>query len=399
MVKMGFLRNFVTLRILLLYIVIGIVISYHYTMRNQMPQHRIKTGHLDGRDVSDLNRKDKFSVATFLHRNLSHLKVSKAPNLMALQKLAEAQKAATDRENKLSAAMASEKQTSNISELTSHPVPRQPKMILGDSEFCQREPNLRYLIYVHSSPPNVDRRSNIRTTWGNSHLFQNNQTKILFVFGKAKKREAQRIVMDEFKRYGDIIQGDFDDTYKNLTYKGILALHFITIYCKNVKFVIKSDDDTFCNIFHLERVAENQTGNFLACQHYHSNMPILRDPETCMKWCVEKDELPGQQHFPHYCAGALWMTTYGVVKHLYQASYETNFFWIDDVFISGLLLRKAVRRISIKDVSLPLKGRFNRDNMDLTAIYINHSTREDMELMWQSVLGSLTASEKSRLNV
>lgn len=51
----------------------------------------------------------------------------------------------------------------------------------------------------------------------------------------------------ENDRYHDILQGSFKDTYRNMTYKHIMALKWVLYYCPEVRYVLKSDDDTFVN--------------------------------------------------------------------------------------------------------------------------------------------------------
>ena len=51
----------------------------------------------------------------------------------------------------------------------------------------------------------------------------------------------------ENDRYHDLLQGSFKDTYRNMTYKHIMALKWVLYYCPGVRYVLKSDDDTFVN--------------------------------------------------------------------------------------------------------------------------------------------------------
>lgn len=74
------------------------------------------------------------------------------------------------------------------------------------------------LIYVHTSPENFNQRQTIRETWGKRSMFPNNR--ILFTMGATPKQEVNKLLALEFNYYNDIIQEDFTDSYKNLTYKG-----------------------------------------------------------------------------------------------------------------------------------------------------------------------------------
>ena len=60
----------------------------------------------------------------------------------------------------------------------------------------------------------------------------------------------------EFERYEDLVQGNFIDSYKNLTLKAVLGLRWLSQYCSDAPFAIKTDDDTFLNIFEMVRLME-----------------------------------------------------------------------------------------------------------------------------------------------
>jgi hypothetical protein len=80
----------------------------------------------------------------------------------------------------------------------------------------------------------------------------------------------------------------------------------------------------------------------VVCPLWKENtMPILRDPKDCMQWCVGENELPGRTHFPQYCAGLGFVLSRELVLALYRASLSIPFFWIDDVYITGLLMAHA----------------------------------------------------------
>jgi len=58
----------------------------------------------------------------------------------------------------------------------------------------------------------------------------------------------------EFERHKDLVQGNFIDSYRNLTLKAVLGLRWLSQYCRQAPFVIKTDDDTFINIFEIVRL-------------------------------------------------------------------------------------------------------------------------------------------------
>lgn len=52
----------------------------------------------------------------------------------------------------------------------------------------------------------------------------------------------------EDKLYGDLIVGNFVDSYSNLTLKTLSMLEWVDTYCPRVPKFLKTDDDMFINI-------------------------------------------------------------------------------------------------------------------------------------------------------
>jgi hypothetical protein len=105
------------------------------------------------------------------------------------------------------------------------------------------------LVYVHSGPTNYQRRIVIRETWATRTLFPD--LRLVFMIGKTLDQNLMKAIQYENELYQDIVQEDFIDSYKNLTYKGIMALKWISIYCSKTKYVLKVDDDIVVNTFTL----------------------------------------------------------------------------------------------------------------------------------------------------
>jgi len=206
---------------------------------------------------------------------------------------------------------------------------------------------LSWVIGIHSTPEQSDRRRLLRETWANISLLRQNVFRTFFVMGRAGD-VYQKNVQAEFEQYRDIVQGDFVDVSRNATLKGLLALHYVAHYCTVAKYFIKANDDTFLNIFSTMQLFEE------SAMHQHtvicalwkdSTMPILRAPQECMPWCVAADELPGRTHFPQYCAGLAFALSRELVSALYSASLSAPYFWIDDVYITGLLIPEVSKKL------------------------------------------------------
>ena len=124
---------------------------------------------------------------------------------------------------------------------------------------------------------------------------------------------------------------------RNLTYKAIAALRWIAIHCKRVDYILKADDDIFVNIFNLQRRifelhSTSIRSRLLLCRVW-SRAPVARYG----KWAISHGELPVKV-YPNYCAGLAYIQTADVARALYRMSLRISFFWIDDVYVTGLLV-------------------------------------------------------------
>jgi len=204
---------------------------------------------------------------------------------------------------------------------------------------------LSWVVGIHTTPEQSDRRKLLRETWANVSLFRQNVFQRFFVMGRAS--DGQESIQAEFEQYRDIVQGDFVDVTRNATLKGLLALRYVARHCTNAKYYIKSNDDTFLDIFSMMQMFESAAAYqaTVICPLWKDNtMPILRKPADCMQWCVADDELPGRTHFPQYCASVAFALSRELVSALYTASLLTPYFWIDDVYITGLLMPEVSKK-------------------------------------------------------
>lgn len=213
--------------------------------------------------------------------------------------------------------------------------------ILENPTLCSSVRNLNIIVIVHTSPDHKERRLSIRNTWANDAFYHHlGNVRTVFLLGKSKDQNIQNQIKEEFKRYGDLLQGDFIDDYHNLTLKGVMAYKWLTERCRNAELVLKVDDDISVDMFKMFNVyfpkyrLENMT---IICNHIlEKTMGILRKNDS--KWYVSNDHFRGLGAYPtDYCSGFLVLFTNDLIPALYQSSKVTPFFWVDDVYLYGLV--------------------------------------------------------------
>ena len=127
-------------------------------------------------------------------------------------------------------------------------------------------------------------------------------TKAVFIVGDAKNTTINRLLVEEFKLYGDIVQEDFIDTYTNLTIKTIAAMKWGSLFCNGAKFMLKIDDDLIVNSHALMPFVESYDKPLrktILCLINHKSL-VIRDPTS--KFYVTK-KMFNEEFYQTYCNG------------------------------------------------------------------------------------------------
>lgn len=195
---------------------------------------------------------------------------------------------------------------------------------------------------VHTAPSHYAKRQAIRDTWAT-------MIPTLFFMGLPDSNVTQNNIVLENQLYNDIVQGDFVDCYRNLTYKHVMVLKWTLYYCPSARYLLKSDDDTFVNAPYLLEILNHRLSplgarNLLMCR---VNLGTLVKRSYRSKWRVTYSEYPNRW-YPNYCQG--WVIIYSpdVVYKLYTEAQVTPYFWIDDVHITGTIAVK--QNITLTDL-------------------------------------------------
>ena len=227
--------------------------------------------------------------------------------------------------------------------VTSEPMcnPHDFHFVTNPKKLCSNR-NLTYFIYIHSAPQNYHKRQMVRQTWGSKASLMRYNMRLAFFMGTVDDVKVMDAVEMESSHYGDIVVENFMDSYRNLTYKAIAALKWISLYCPNSTYVIKSDDDIFIDMPKLidymngSDVKKHGTKNVIMCNQW-LRMKVIRDKKS--KWYISKQEFP-DDFFQPYCSGSVFVMTSDVVPAMFNASFYTKFFWVDDFYVTGLLVKR-----------------------------------------------------------
>jgi len=206
------------------------------------------------------------------------------------------------------------------------------------------------VVLVHSAPANVVKRQVIRETWGSGsssgNAVDHHSFLLLFLIGAVNSTDLQEQIDDENDSYGDLVQGNFIDAYRNMTYKHVMALKWFVYNCPQARFLLKTDDDVFINMpllySYLEATpaqpaSQLQRERLLFCNKIE-RAKVKRTFRS--KWRVSYAEYK-DKYFSNHCPGFSILYSADVVFQLYQEAQKLQYFWIDDVHITGTVASNA----------------------------------------------------------
>ena len=232
---------------------------------------------------------------------------------------------------------------------------RSQKNLILNEKLCSNLDDLFIVVLVHSAVDHFERRTFIRRTWGNISMFEFHRFRIVFILGKPDKETYQIAINLENNQYGDIVQGTFLDTYRNLTHKALLGLRWVTENCKQAHFVLKVDDDVVINTPSLVKLLTNKytrVNRTIYCAEVRPKGKSFIHRGG--KYKVEKTQFPYMTRWPvKYCPGRFLLYTSDIIEHLLGAVNQAPFLWLDDVYVTGLLAAKVghVNHLKAEDIS------------------------------------------------
>ncbi|XP_047736810.1 beta-1,3-galactosyltransferase 5-like [Hyalella azteca] len=152
---------------------------------------------------------------------------------------------------------------------------------------------------------------------------------------KKHPRVHQSKIDEENNKFNDIVQGNFLDHYRNLTYKTVMGLTWATRFCSRAAFIIKMDDDITVNFFHVRQLLQTRYANIknvLLGRALIKTKPFRRNS----KWQVTQEEYVGDE-YPTYINGWFYMIPMETVRKLVANAHRFRYFWLEDVFVTGIM--------------------------------------------------------------
>ena len=210
------------------------------------------------------------------------------------------------------------------------------KYIMNEPEICKTPPVL--IIVVCTAVQNVFPRTGVRLTWGSTKILEPYNSTLVFLVGQVKSKLLQEKLEDENRQHHDIVQADFIDSYKNLTLKSIALLHWVKTFCARSTYVLKADDDMYVSIPNLIEALRKMTQPKFILGHVFQRSKPIQNKRS--KWYTPLKEF-SEKFYPKYVSGTTYAVSTSAVADLYSTSLGVKLFWLEDVYTTGLLARKA----------------------------------------------------------
>ncbi|KAL1426477.1 hypothetical protein MTO96_018282 [Rhipicephalus appendiculatus] len=216
--------------------------------------------------------------------------------------------------------------------------------------------------------------------------------KVVFMLGRPHSDTVQDRIVREDATHGDIVQGDFVDTYKNLTLKSLMMLRWAKSYCPNTKYLLKIDDDVLLNVWDfvvtLYRLLANKRRRTIwgmVCTH---SRPARRRKGRYGKWYVPKWMYP-KATYPDYANGPAYLISGDSVSLLLRSVSAVPYFFIEDVYVTGLVAEKAGIRRENDSGYAPSRKRNIRPCRKPRVVASHGWSPRNLRLAWRKMVGRI----------
>lgn len=243
-------------------------------------------------------------------------------------------------------------------QMREYPTLLRPDGVCGAGAKDEKDPPL-LLLAIKTTELNFKNRQAIRQTWGRAGWVTRWKTnssrgeegggyvRRVFLLGKENPEElgvdVSELVQLESRRYGDILQWDFKDTFFNLTLKDVLFWSWFSQSCGETQFVFKGDDDVFVNtpkiITYLQEQLKTPSSHKTMMEFMVGDVIGAAKPHRVNK---SKYFIPDSFYrglYPAYAGGGGVVYSGQLTKRLHHVSKRVHLFPIDDVYVGMCMVQ------------------------------------------------------------
>uniref|UniRef100_A0A146LQ42 Hexosyltransferase n=2 Tax=Lygus hesperus TaxID=30085 RepID=A0A146LQ42_LYGHE len=198
--------------------------------------------------------------------------------------------------------------------------------------------NVKYVQIITSYAGEVTARSALRRAYPSSELLGLGISRV-FLLARTRNKTTdvtQAALEDENRKFGDLLQGSFYESYRNLTYKHAMGLKWASNLCPQIKYILKMDDDIVVDLYRVLDVvrAYERNSTFDLMGYVFDHLRPIRMKAN--KWYVTKQEYD-RNYYPKFLSGWFYVTKPKVAFDIVERARSLPYFWIDDVFLTGIV--------------------------------------------------------------
>ncbi|GMT04596.1 hypothetical protein PENTCL1PPCAC_26770, partial [Pristionchus entomophagus] len=209
------------------------------------------------------------------------------------------------------------------------------------------------MVILHSHIVNIEERNRLR------RIFKKSSFRLLFVLG-IEDDPSPEILRNEMDQFNDLLVTDLIEDYHNITYKAQAWIRFLFDNCKEVRWIVKMDDDVEVNPFLLQSLLLNH-------QHYsriiigrvYMNSRVMRNPKS--KWYLSPSEYHSES-LGQYLQGMSYVISADLLPMMKENIERVQFLWMDDWYVTHALLNGITA--SLIDISSIIGSANSREEVD-----------------------------------
>ncbi|XP_076585530.1 beta-1,3-galactosyltransferase 5-like [Chaetodon auriga] len=221
--------------------------------------------------------------------------------------------------------------------------PQNYTFIMDETLTCKRTTPF-LLLMVPVAPGDVAARDAIRRTWGNEKLVLGQLVETVFILGLPGGTDAeqqQEKLEQENLQHRDLIQSNFQDSYRNLTIKTMVMLEWLAAHCVRASYAIKIDSDM---LLHVQNLVKLLLDPSTVKQNYMTGLvwwhsPVLRNPFN--KFYMPRDVI-AEPEYPPYPLGMAYVMSLDLPGKILGVSPQIKPLYIEDVYLGMCLKRLGI---------------------------------------------------------
>ncbi|XP_016984084.2 acetylgalactosaminyl-O-glycosyl-glycoprotein beta-1,3-N-acetylglucosaminyltransferase [Drosophila rhopaloa] len=243
---------------------------------------------------------------------------------------------------------------------------------------------IKLLVLISSAMSHDAARMSIRQTW--MHYGSRRDVGMAFVLGRGTNETLNKALTQENFIYGDLIRGNFIDSYNNLTLKTISTLEWADLHCPKAKYILKTDDDMFINVPKLLNFLDKHKDKRTIYGRLAKKWKPIRNKKS--KYYVAVDQFAAGV-FPSFTTGPAYVLTGDIVHELYVRSLKTVYLKLEDVFTTGIVAKSLnIKRVQANEF-VNRRISFNPCNIR-NAISVHMIKSNEQFDLWKKLLDQTT---------